>query len=378
MAHSILAPSSASVWAPLNGCRAMPLMAKRYPELDDGEDAREGEAVHWLGEQFISQIVETGEAKTDAYELSAAPNGVVFDDTMVEAAELYALDVTAIADYELHVEERVECRSIHAECFGTPDAWHFDWSTMTLTVWDFKYGRRWVDEFENWQLIVYVSGILDTLGITGAFDQSVTVAMRIVQPRGRGAGGPIREWAVYDAADLRGYFNQAHTSAHAALDTNPDMVSGKHCRHCPARFDCPAALEASENLYDAATAPKPLELTPDKIGVHLALVQDAIERLEFIQSGLEAQVETLVKSGQPVLNYSTQPTYGRTTWKNPEEMLAIGHLFGLDLHKPGVCTPKQAEKAGLNPQLIDQYTHTPHKGNKVVRQTQNKIRRLFR
>jgi hypothetical protein len=93
----------------------------------------------------------------------------------------------------LHVEKRVGASYIHADCWGTPDAWRLHGSV--LDVWDYKFGHRHVPEYENWQLLDYAWGIVSSLYLHEAPERYATpVRLTVVQPRDYHAAGPVRTW----------------------------------------------------------------------------------------------------------------------------------------------------------------------------------------
>ena len=55
----------------------------------------------------------------------------------------------------------------------------------------------------------------------------------------------------------------------------------------------------------------------------------------------------------------------------------MGSLMGVDLSKPGVLTPKQAEKAGVDEGVIKAYSVTPLGQIKLVPTNPSDARRVF-
>ena len=154
-AHSILPPSGASTW---RRCGLWVAMNQAYPQPDTPE-SMEGNAAHWVfAEMLAGRIVCEG---------LIAPNGVVVTEEMIEGGELVVETVRARMPVERfgppRVEEAVAIPSIHAQCWGTPDIWAFSASPLVLEVVDYKFGHRFVDEYENDQGVAYITGIVDML-----------------------------------------------------------------------------------------------------------------------------------------------------------------------------------------------------------------------
>lgn len=187
MPHSIIVPSSAGIWGPPDGCRGWPLMNQLFPELEDRVESAEGTASHDVGESLIGFAARGLTPKAEEYVGGQAKNGVVIDQDMYDGARLYADDVRAVMSrsscFVPVVEQRVHAPRIHSEAWGTPDCWLFDERNGVLYLWDYKFGHLIVEAFENWQLLVYLCGILDQLDIDGYQDQRIRVEFRIVQPR---------------------------------------------------------------------------------------------------------------------------------------------------------------------------------------------------
>jgi hypothetical protein len=59
---------------------------------------------------------------------------------------------------------------------------------------------------------------------------------------------------------------------------------------------------------------------------------------------------------------------GREAWSIPvEQVVALGETLGVPLAKPGVITPGQARKAGLDSSLTDAFARRPPGEIKLVR-----------
>lgn len=380
-AHSIIAASSAHKWGSPDGCTASPTMEQQYPETTPSQDSMDGTASHEVGFAMVNSARVTA-GFTSMPVGTIASNGVVINDEMYDCAEVYARDVQKVMRetgvFVPSIEQRVICKVIHDVSFGTPDCWLFDESTGHLYIWDYKFGHGVVEVFENWQLLVYVAGILTELGIHGGIDQDITVHFRIVQPRGYHRDGIIREW-VTKASNLRGYFNQLHNKAHEALGPNPTTHSGNHCQHCTARHACPTALKSGIVMYEIAGQPLPDELSPHALGVQLAIVRRAIKQLGYIDTGLSAQAESLLRSGKSVPGWGMEAGKGKEVWKkSAQEVIALGDVMQVDLRKPeAVIAPKQAIAKKMNVDLVKSFSEVKRTGLSLQPDNGNKAKRMF-
>lgn len=386
MSHSIIAPSAAHIWGKPGGCTGYVLMAQAYPETEESEEAKEGTASHEVGANMTKSAARGFVDYPHKEETvgSVASNGVVISEAMYDGAELFAEDVGEVmratgvfGGDKLGIERRVAAPRVHELSFGTPDAFLLDERNRTLYVWDYKFGFEIVEAFENWQAINYVAGIFDELGIDGLADQWFEVVIRIVQPRGPHRDGPVREWRV-KATDLRAHFNSLNQNAEESLSDRATCRSGSHCKHCPARHACDAALTGGVRLYEAASAPVPVELSPEALGVQFAIIQRARKQLEYLESGYEEQIKGLMRSGASVPGFMVEESVGRERWAKPiEEVVALGDMLGHDLRKRDAITPNQARKLGIDDAVIMAYSEKPRTGTKVVADNGNKAKQVF-
>jgi len=368
--HAFLPPSGAGAWVV---CGLWPTMNATFPQ-DDSEHTLGGHAAHWVSsERFGGRDPLPG---------TLAPNGVVVDEEMAEAADVYVDDVRQTLGVNglpfLVVEQPIEIPRVHPLNWGTPDAWAYVASTRTLFIWDFKFGHGYVDVYENWQLLNYVAGILDRKGLDGFEEQKTRVVMRVVQPRNYHRDGPVREWSA-NAADLRGYFNKLATAAEVATGPTPPARVGEHCEHCPGRHACPALQAAGYKLADVVRVAPPLELDDHAAALELMFLERAEAILGARISGLKAQVERRLRDGAPMPFYGLEQTFGRLAWTKPaDEVFILGELFGVELRKPAEpITPTQAKKLGIDEAVLSAYAERPRTGVKLVADSTHKAKKVF-
>lgn len=375
-AHAILPPSSAARWV---ACAGSVMLAALYPELEETEESREGTAAHWAGSEMLEgRPVALGQV---------TPNGIVLTDEMIEAAELYVDTVdAALARHgctraDLHVEARVQIPYVHEHNWGTPDVWFFAHNPTTgratLVVLDFKYGHRFVEVFENWQLLDYACGIIESLGIDGNADQHLRVEFVIVQPRSYHRDGPVRMWPTI-GANLRGYFNLLQSAANKALQPGAECKVNAECRDCPGRHACEAVQRAALDAADLARQSTPHELPAPALAQELRMLRRAGELLNARVSGLEETATHRIKRGELVPGFALEPQVGRQDWAVPvDQVVALGSLMGKNLVKPGVITPKQAIKLGLDEATVASMSKREQKGLALVADDGKAARKAF-
>lgn len=367
-----LRPSAADTWV---NCFGSVQMMAQFPP-DNGPEALEGEAAHWAAtETLAGHIVRVGDT---------APNGVVITDEMIDGAAMYvAAVVQRIAPDEWHIEQTLPIPYVHEQNGGTSDTWGLGYEPWLLHVVDYKFGYGFVEVFENWQCLDYVSGAIHHLQSIGRwkpeYEERIIVEITIVQPRSYHRDGPVRSWRV-KLSDLRAHFNILHNAAHEALKPNPPTTPGEHCRYCTARHACDALQRAALNVCDVAGTATPFNLTPAQTGAELRRLDYAAKLLAARKSGLEVQALSMIKAGQSVPYYIAEASFGRLAWREGMEtaVIAMGQLLGHDLAKPQQpITPTQAKNLGIDEAVISEYSHRPRGEIKLVPQDTTATRKIF-
>lgn len=383
--HSIVPPSSAHIYGAPNGCTGWVLLAQQYPETEDGQDALEGSAAHEIAEQLVSYSSRGVTTTThDEFTGEIAKNGIVFNEEMFDAAKIYANEITKVMRKEavfgegMLNEYSLKIPMFHELSHGTIDCAIFGNDRLNLYLYDFKYGHEVVEVFENWQMLSYLAGLVDHFKITGYEDQRVNVHINVIQPRAYHRDGVTRTWTT-KLSNLRGYFNILKSNIETSLSEKAELRTGPHCKHCQCRHVCKPALECGLSLYEMVNKPIPQDLTPLALGVQLGIVQRARKQLEYLESGLIAQVESTIKSGQSVPGWIFEQGYGRKIWvESMENVLALGETYKTNLLKqPELVTPTQALKLGIDEMVINVYTSKPKRGIKIVEDNGDKARQHF-
>lgn len=371
-------PSAAWIWG-TGGCHGYAQMIALYPEIPgvvNDKVREEGTAGHWVAHMMGQGYIVTEGVK--------APNAVEVDDDMLDGANLYLDDLrTRSAGHPVYMEMTLLARHIHEQCGGTPDAWSWNPATRTLTVWDYKYGFRFVDAFENPQLSIYVSAVLDYLHQIGAIvldghsEQDITVDIVIVQPRSFSAG-VVRNWKV-KAAMLRPLWNVLRAAAVAVVGANPTLRAGDHCNDCAARHACPAAQRASLVALDISARSVPHDLTAAQAGDALRRLKAAEQALKSMITGLEQQVLYSIQQGEQNPHWNLG--YGNTkvvyTEGGETQILALAGVMGVDIAKERRAKTPLQVKALMDPALVDRFITTRPGGRKLVPFTERSLRKAL-
>ena len=345
-----LSPSGAARRVACAGSRQLESL---YPQ-DSSTYAQEGIAAHWVASELLR-----------GNELPMTYNGHAITEEMLEGADLYAGFVNSKVNHGRsvwHIEEPLDISGIHPLCRGKPDAWIWDAGAREIHIFDYKFGHRFVDVYENWQMLEYAAGIIDALRIDGIDDLATMVNMHVIQPRSFHPDGQVRSWKTW-ASDLRPYFNILRNAEHAAMADNAPTTVSDQCNHCAARHACPALAGAAMSAVDVASSAVPHNLTAEQVSAELRFLEHASDLLSARISGLSAEALAMIQRGQRLPHYHAQRGQGRERWKIPvEEVVALGDLYGLELYKPKPITPKQAialKSKMLTAETIREYSEVP-------------------
>lgn len=365
-AHSRLAPSS---YGRLAHCRAAPIMEAMFPG-EDTMPSLEGHAQHHVA---YCMAVRPDELPL----IGSLFESVEITQEMYDGARMYLDDIAselgASWRQHVHLEERVDLSGLHPEAWGTLDA-RAQYPGF-LYFWDDKFGHRYVDAFENWQLIAYSYPFVAAL--SPEEELTTSVQFTIVQPRNFHPDGPIRRWTV-KAYELRAYYNtlrgwlaEATTEGVAA---NPVPAA---CQDCSARHACVALRNAAYAGMDYARQAQAHNLSPDQLGTELARVEDMTKLLEAYQSGLQEEAEGALRRGVSVPNYTLAPGRSSLAWAVDEEIVAS---LGEELYAPRkLITPTQArDRKLITSDLLEAYAHRPAGSLKLSRIDHKLAKKVFK
>lgn len=355
-AHARIPPSDAWAWVP---CPARIQMCERFPALTVDPSAAEGEAAHWVAfNRFLYP---------DQPISGLAPNGLPITDEMLQGADVYARAIRSVtapwgACSRVTLEKRRSIRLIHPEMFGTGDA-DVDLRAETgeLHFFDYKFGHLEVDPYRNPQLICYLAGKLEELGLLPADVPHLKVVFHIVQPRSYHPDGPVRTWRT-TVLQLLDDMRRITAAAFGALGTNPQYGVGPQCSYCPAARGCPALRRNSHASMAFASTGMPVELDGVALGIELRNASRMLELLSARVDALKEQADSMLRNGGEVLHHQIGEGRGATIWTQPpEQVLALGRLLGVNLAKESApITPTQAKevfkKSNLDPSVLVGYS----------------------
>lgn len=338
-------------------CNGSRLMPGANPALADTNARDEGNAAH-----YMATALYTGQHSLEELTDRKAPNGVFMTGEMAEHVAAYQQ-----IWFKNHTLIGMEFDTSH----DNSPTWVVDgrgdfiglYTEQELHIIDFKYGWRIVEPEMNWTLISHAIGFLKQKQFTPA-----TIRFSIFQPRPHHPDGPMRSWVIThtNLLDLWVLVNAALCAPSDELTTSP------HCAKCPAIVPCPAARLAEMNSIDAIDTIYQDTITNEMLSFTLDNLNRAQDMLNERLKAFEELAKHRIKSGQVVNNYSVGIGYGHNKFKEGMTVEMLQMLTGKDLSKPGIVTPAEAKRRGVNETILATITERPMTGVKLERITASK------
>ena len=139
--------------------------------------------------------------------------------------------------------------SFASACGGTADLITWTEKGQVLHVCDFKYGRGYVSEVGNTQLLLYALGAIRHSG-----KKPQLIHLSIYQPRAPGhERSPLRTWTV-ESEVLKKRLLPLLEALQRARDTPEQMEAGEWCKWCDHQPTCPAWQTMMTGLHESDQA----------------------------------------------------------------------------------------------------------------------------
>ena len=291
------------------------------------------------------------------------PNGVLITQEMAEACEQYIADCIALPGG--HSEKFLSCaESIDENNYGTPDYYYVLGNRIIL--YDFKYGHKYVEVYENLQLANYIIAIIEN-HFPIEHCENLDIEARIYQPRCYHQSGPVRSWRP-TFEDMTRLTNQLKQAAQSALALNPPCITGDHCRYCRAASACTTLQQAALDLVDREGDGTTHELTPEVLGRELRTLLAAESRIQMRREALEAQALHILTRGDRVPGFAVQHAKGRERFTvDADHVVTLCNWYGVDALAPKETrTPAQLRKLGVPAEVLQPITERIRGAAKLV------------
>jgi len=311
----------------------------------------EGIAAHWL-----AAIVFSGQHTIDEMVDRKAPNGIFITSEMAEHVEEYVSGVQVPPNYSGDMEWPYSLTGQNWQVNGRAD--HVLFTGQTLAISDFKYGYTIVEPERNWTLIAHAIGYCQTNNVA---PQRITFTIH--QPRAPHRDGRVRSWSI-DGAALHDLYSELVVKLVYPSDT---LQTGPNCYKCPAFVGCPARQDAELNALETAHMAYRAEIDNAELADRMALIHRAEEMIKQAKKAYEEQIMHRLQLGQALNGYAIENDLTNRMWKDGVTVDLMQTLTGVNLSKPQLVTPAQAEKAGVSKDIVALFAERRAKGSKLVR-----------
>lgn len=355
-------------------CPGSHYLESLYPETEKSESAEEGILAHEAACLSLRSCL-LNKLEPDLSNIS---------DEMRRAVDIYCNDVVAEyfknKEYVMNfgIEERLH-GGVHPLNSGIADFFMIVKPSDDVAIiytWDFKYGHKGVNAENNMQLLSYALAVCQKLENREQLLE-VNFVLTIVQPRVFGTNR-ISRWTI-GVNQLAEKVASLRTTEELALTEKARCYVSPECFTCRARHACPTLREAATLSVDVALGEAPYVLQAPEIGDELRILTHCQKVLEMRINGLSQQALKYVKDGKRVNFYRAESSISRLSWSaSNEELKALEEIGGVKLFKEELITPLQAIDAGLPDTLIQDYAKRKTGELKLVQETEQHLKKLFK
>ena len=358
--HSPIGASSMHRWSVCPGS----VRLSQGIETIQSAYAEEGTAAHELAAALLHCYAGGNDGADVALvqELREKFNFSKDDEAHIDTYVQYVIDKAAPVGDTILIEHEFNLKDIYPGCWGTADAVIWKPAIEKLVVVDFKFGAGvLVMPHGNPQLRYYALGAM----VTTPF-RPKKVELVIVQPRCAHPAGPVRS-EIIDAMELLDFSVDLKDYAKATEDPKAPLVSGEHCRFCPAARICPE-LVTQTNALAKMEFKQGLSYDPAKLSLALKMIP-----------GIEAQIKAVdafayqeAEAGRCPPGFKLVDKRGTRKWKDETEAEAAFIKLApkrADIYEPkALKSPAQMEKV-LNKKVVAEHTVVLSSGHTLAEES---------
>lgn len=327
------------------------------PPETEGFPAKEGTAAgRYL--QYLMEGVDEGNIP------EVCDNGVIYDDDIKYYMKDLNENIKARrGNSPILCEQRVDWMTRSGIVVrGQYDA-AYELDEKTLAIDDCKYGYLIVEPEENWQLLGYAIGEILRRG--KAYER---IVMRIMQPRPHHERGAFREWGI-SYHQLLEYKEKIEARMDQIAAGFRQLVTSQKCKYCPAAaYACTAFNKAFYHGIDYVLNDFVQDdLNEKAISYHLDLIARVSEVMKIRQDSLKDLAVSRLADGKIIPGYMTEKNFGDRKWRHGISPRVIETLTGINVIKQEMVSPAQAEKLGVNKEVVAAFVERHFIGQKLVR-----------
>ncbi len=327
-------------------CPGSVRLARSAPPQRESIYAREGTTAHECLE-FLVKRYRNIDAEAKRLKEGTTYTAEMIEHAVTTAHQIFSPELRPSKEAKLFVESRVRMNSAKA-LFGTLDyAWVDLWGTLVIA--DYKFGVSQVlpvgeDGRPNPQLMIYAHGMAERHD----FDFS-DVKLAILQPRAWTESGDGLTHATVSVKTLRDFGLEVTEAVRRASMPGAPLVSGAHCKYCPAAATCPElsrkALDDANIVFDTdvgiTAAPSAQLITAKTLPQYLR----AADQLDIWIKELRAVAYQLAEDGEKIPGYKLVPKRSTRVWapeaRTKAEMVLGAAAFEIETR---FLSPAQLEK----------------------------------
>jgi hypothetical protein len=249
----------------------------------------------------------------------------------------------------LGVEQRVRFPGIPG-AFGTVDLVLGDDEYLILVDWKFGQGvgvRTVYSDgegtFVNPQLMYYATAALHT---KPRWFRKRRIVVAIIQPR---SVEPLT-FTEITRHEIRNFVQDLHNSVLAAVDRDPPMRKGEHCRWAPCKVACP--LWTGPLLDLAVLQPVARETAPPKhmvsnYALYLGFAKHLLDTCLQLKAEVDAQMHAYLENGGTIPGWKLKDKPTRRQWVDTDtvyaELTELGFSDDEIWREPELVTFQQAD-----------------------------------
>lgn len=294
-----LSPSAAARWM---ACPGSEYIIPSLPKLPPSDAAEEGTLAHTFAAHAVCAALTDATGYGPAGDPPPEPEYALATEDMIDGAQVYADAVCAACGkafggaFFWGVERWVG--SLAMSIRGRLD--FAAWSSDTVLVVDYKFGGEHVPAVGNPQLICYaICVVSENILRYGHAPKRVVVG--IVQPRTELADFSMGSvWRTYSYAEFMEEYAKVQEGARQAIGADEKTLrkTGPHCRWCPARSVCRAAI--GERLLLAGIAAGEAEMSEDATDEQIGAWLDALRGMDTVRDDLTRIAKARISSGAKI------------------------------------------------------------------------------
>ena len=364
-----LSPSAAARWT---ACPGSEHILRQLPRLPSTAAADEGTLAHAVAAWTLAGTLQELTGEAPVHGMPAEPEPALATEEMLNSAQGYAdavvvrlSDAFGSLDVAYDIEAPVSLSAPGVEIRGRLDFAAYA-RGKALIVADYKYGSAPVPAKDNPQLLAYAACLADQC-IREGWSLPPRVIVGIIQPRSEisdfgGAGGDM--WCEYDERGFLERYRELKAQAARACsaDDKTERATGDHCRYCPARSVCRAAI--GERLLLAGIAAGEAQMREDATDEQIGSWLTALKDMDVVRDDLVRIAKARIEKGEAIPGWRTQARRGRIWAQAIREAdggvdgqaAALAERLGLDqndLITKSLKTPAQMAKTLPKDALAD-------------------------